>query len=290
MRDFSRFSEFSVGSVIGNAARVMRRKPLAFFGITLLASILSTIIRVALAPIWVTLFPWFISLFNIPAAAYILIAATGEFAVGIISIALGSSVFQGALTYAIFMLLQQGGVSMVEAFQRSTSRVPTIILASLIMSFAMGLIFNILFLLGIHLAISVRRALGTLIFIVAIIASVVLTSLLFVKWSAFAPACMVERTGAIASLWISSDLTKDYRCKIFGMFILVGIILVIFFAIAKFCSNNLIFGTGLLGYFFSVIVLTFPLTFLNVLPAVIYFRLRTVKENFTLESLADIFD
>ena len=92
-----------------------------------------------------------------------------------------------------------------------------------------------------------------------------------------------------AADWRSSDLTKDYRCKIFGIFILVWIIFVIFFAIAAF-FDDLIFGTKLLRNILFAIVLTPPLTFLNVLPSVIYFRLRVVKENLLPEDLAGIFD
>ena len=284
MSDFGGFSEFSVGSVIGNAWNVMWRKPLAFLGITVVSSILSTLMAAALAAIFDTLFSWF----NIPARAFIIIATVGKFAVEIISTGLGFAVFQGALTYAIFMLLQHGGVSMGEAFQRSASRVLAIFFATMIIGFAIILMFIVPAVMGTVPLPNEMPLLIILFNIISIIAAIVFGVKLLVKWSVFAPVCVIEKTGAIASLGRSSYLTEGYRGEIFGIFILVGLILVLFIVIAE--SSGLIFVSGLLRRIVVVIVSTLPLTFLNVLPAVIYFRLRIVKENFTLDSLADIFD
>ena len=284
MSDFGAFSEFSVGSVIGRAWTVMLRKPLAFLGITLLSSILSTLVAVVLAGILGAFF----SLFNMSSDAFIITGVIGGVA-GLISMVIVPAIFQGALTYAVFMLLLHGWTSVKDAFLRSASRVLTVILASLTMGLALGLSSLVPALAGAFLGFAFFGAFGMLMAIIGMIAAIVISIILIVKWSVFASACVVEKTGAMASLGRSSALTKGYRGKIFGVYILVGIMVVIFSAVAEF-FNGLIFGDGLLGNIFSAILSTPPLTFFNVLPAVIYFSLRVAKENLTPESLADIFD
>jgi hypothetical protein len=135
----------------------------------------------------------------------------------------------------------------------------------------------------------VSEGLGMIALAVGIIAGCVFMIIFGVKWSVFAPACVIERTGPLACLSRSSDLTGGYRAKIFGIFLLIGIVVFIISAVAQFLTNA-IFGTGLLVDFFSALVRTIPLTYFNVVPAVIYYGLRTVKENLTPASLADIFD
>ena len=281
MSDFDGFSEFTVGSVIGRAWTVMWRKPMAFFTITLLSTIISFIMGGMLTFILVKLFSWF----NMPPGVSFLTAGIG----GGFSFLIVSAIFQGALIYVIFMLLLHGQASIGEAFQRSTSRVLTIILASVIMGLAVGLIFFVPAILAAFLGAVVPGNFSALLVIVFTIAAMVFGVIFVIKWSVFAPACVIERTGATASLSRSSDLTEGFRGKIFAIFLLVGILVGIFNAIAGF-FNNKIFGAGILGSIFSAILSTPPLTFFSVLPAVIYFSLRVAKESLAPESLADIFD
>ena len=278
MSDFGGFSEFTVGSVIGRAWRVMWQKFHAFLGITLLSSGISVAVAALLGVAIGTL----LASFNIPGST--VVGASAVF----ISFLMVSAIFQGALTYAIFMLLLNGWASIGEAFKRSARRVLSLILGILIMIVALGLLLIVPIIIVAWASIASGVGGRGLVVIVTAIGFVFFIITL-IRWSVFAPACVIERAGPIASLGRSSKLTKGYGWKIFGIFVLMGIVMIIFSALTQFIANK-IFGAGILGNLFATIVGAIPMTYFNVLPAVIYYSLRVVKENLTPDSLADIFD
>ena len=303
MSNFSGFSEFSVGSVIRNAWKLVWRKPFAFFGITLVSLILSTVMAVALTDVLTTLLSWFIVSVDTS-----FLSDKIWFSALTFSMAIVHAFFEGTLTYAIFMLLLHGRASIADAFRRSAGRVPSIILASIIVAFVLLLlsfleIFGDVYpevLFDFITSSGVFGVLGIIMFPITFLIFLIargFSIILKVRWFVFAQVCTVERIGAMASLRRSSYLTKDYFAKIFGIYFFCLILVPIFFVIARFFIN-LIFGSGLLvvfepellGNIFSAIVATPPFIFVNAMSAVVYFNLRVVKENFTLESLADIFD
>jgi len=276
MNEFG-FSEFSVGSVIGRAWTVLWQKPLAFFGITLLSTILSAIVSVVIGALLLLLASF------VPIIAVVI----GGFAQGL-SVLLISALFQGALVYAIFMLLLYGTASVGEAFQRSANRVVDVILATIIISFVFVLIIGVPTIVGALLS-KASSGLGVFVIIIGVIIGIVFMVIFGIKWSVTAPACVIERTGPLESLNRSSELTEGYRGQIFGVFLLIGIVVIIFNSVAMYIASA-IFGAGLLGRGFATLLTTIPFTYINILPAVIYYSLRIRKENLTPESLADIFD
>jgi hypothetical protein len=189
--------------------------------------------------------------------------------------------FQGAITYAIFMLLLDVWTSAIDSFKNSASRIPRVFLSAVMIFFSITLISAIplivLLLLGPvfpGLSIVVAMVGALAVFIVMFY----ITSMCYV----FAPACIIENVSAIDSLKRSSELTKGYRLKIVGIILLMfGTSRIIGFII------GLIFGQGFLDFLFSTLVMTILFSYFCLLPAITYYNLRAVKEGFTLNSLYD---
>jgi hypothetical protein len=113
-------------------------------------------------------------------------------------------------------------------------------------------------------------------------------------WSVAVPALVEERRGVLGSMGRSRALTKGSRWRLFGLFLVAGIILFIPPSIVSFMATrlqgnpipsptsaaSLIAGviSGLAAMLFATIV------------ASAYVELRTVKEGATIEGLAAIFE
>jgi hypothetical protein len=118
--------------------------------------------------------------------------------------------------------------------------------------------------------------------------------ILALMWSVAVPALVEERGGVFGSMGRSRALTKGSRWRLFGLFLVAGIILLVPPALvsgmatrlqgASFPSPtspaSLLAGalSGLAAMLFATII------------AAAYVELRTVKEGATVESLAAIFD
>jgi uncharacterized membrane protein len=109
-----------------------------------------------------------------------------------------------------------------------------------------------------------------------------------------AQACVVERTGVIASLKRSAALTKGHRWQIFGIVLvlvvvnigvalLLGVLVAVLFAAA---TPGFLTISGLVGGVWQAFVAAFG----AVLGGVLYFRLRSVKEGFDIDQIASVFD
>jgi uncharacterized membrane protein len=101
------------------------------------------------------------------------------------------------------------------------------------------------------------------------------------------PACVIEKTGPIASLSRSAALTKGHRWKVFGLAILL--------AIASFVGNAVIsavasrvagaFGLALGGFLWRTVFGAYY----AIVIAVVYYELRASKEGLQIEQLAAVF-
>jgi uncharacterized membrane protein len=69
--------------------------------------------------------------------------------------------------------------------------------------------------------------LATLGITVGIILLIVPGIMLAIRWSVALPACVVENLGPLAAMRRSAELTKGHRWKIFGVFILILVIVLI---------------------------------------------------------------
>jgi hypothetical protein len=112
--------------------------------------------------------------------------------------------------------------------------------------------------------------------------------ILMVMWYVAVPVCVVERTGPIASLSRSRELTKGFRWKLFGLLLLVMII-------SGVGGNVLpIVGGALAGFWGQIAVQLvwqgLAQAFGSVLIVVTYYYLRVAKEGMDIERIAAVFD
>ena len=118
--------------------------------------------------------------------------------------------------------------------------------------------------------------------------------ILALMWSVSVPALVEERRGVVASMSRSRALTKGSRWRLFGLFLVAGIILFIPPAIIAGFATRLqgsaipspLSPAALLGS----LVGSLAAMLLATIVAAAYVELRTVKEGATVESLALIFD
>jgi uncharacterized membrane protein len=142
-------------------------------------------------------------------------------------------------------------------------------------------------------AISILVALGLAIgFMLLIVPGIILA----MRWAVAVPACVVENLGPISSLRRSAELTKGHRWKIFGMTVLILVLFIIALVIiGALVGTGVVVvpqgvGRGLLAAIVGVIVTGIVTAYCNVVAAMIYHDLRTVKEGVNTEEIAAVFD
>lgn len=122
--------------------------------------------------------------------------------------------------------------------------------------------------------------------------------MLFIRWSAAMPACVVEGLGPLASMKRSAQLTKGHRWKIFGIFVLISIGAAILFGIiasivyglvGTFSVAGLSRGLGL-GALLWLVVTAIYSAYNNIVSVMIYHDLRVAKEGVDTEQIASVFD
>jgi hypothetical protein len=122
--------------------------------------------------------------------------------------------------------------------------------------------------------------------------------MLFVRWSAALPACVVEGLGPLASMKRSAQLTKGHRWKIFGIFVLIsigaaivlGIIAgIVYGLVGTFSLAGVSRGLGL-GALLWLVVTAIYSAYNNVVSVMIYHDLRVAKEGVDTEQIASVFD
>jgi hypothetical protein len=292
MNDFEGFYEFTVGSVMSRTWSAMWSKPVAFIGITIISSIIATLGALAVAALVVLVYAgnmenfWVIVqmiylggdrglLVMMRVLVYVIPCAVVAYMIIVF-------MFQGAVTYAVFELFMRGRASVWEGFKRSIPRALSVFIGAFIAMLTFTVVCVVIpIILGYSL-----RWLGA---VVGIIIAAVGSVVLFNMWYIFAPACVVERLGPVASLSRSSDLTKGYRGKISGILMLFVIVAILINAIAEFIGDK-VFGGGTVATILVFVVRQLPMTYAGLIAPVIYYSLRVVKEGLAPENLADIFD
>jgi hypothetical protein len=147
---------------------------------------------------------------------------------------------------------------------------------------------------GVAIRVALLSAIG---FFFGFIALVVPAFVLYVMWWVAIPVAVIERGGAIDSLRRSTDLTKGYRWKIFGLMlaffvaaIAVGIVVV---AVGGVAVGLLSDSAVLIDRASTVAVWVWLALFMAaqaVLTAVSYYYLRVAKEGVGIEEIATVFD
>jgi len=113
-------------------------------------------------------------------------------------------------------------------------------------------------------------------------------------WSVAVPALVEERSGVFASLGRSRALTKGSRWRLFGLFLIAGILLYLPSGLISALAGGLQ-GTRLASPLSPAAILVgivsgLAAMLLATIVAAAYVELRTVKEGATAETLAAIFD
>jgi hypothetical protein len=111
--------------------------------------------------------------------------------------------------------------------------------------------------------------------------------ILLCMWWVAVPACVVEGLGPVESLSRSSDLTRGYRWKVFGLVLLLWLINGIG---SKMVEVVFALGGDLvssIGSFVSFVVWT---AFSNCVLVIAYHDLRVAKEGIDTEQIAAVFD
>jgi uncharacterized membrane protein len=250
--DWSGLSAFQVGSVLSVAWRTLFSAPGIFIGLTFVSNFVTAIVEIVGNMRTVN---------NIAT-----IVAPLSLLVNMIL----SLVIQGAVAYAVFQVIMGGRASLGESVSKSASKI-----------FA---------LIGLAILSGVGVSFASILLIIPGL-------ILLCMWYVAAPACVVERLGPVESLGRSRALTKGYRWQVFGVIALLSLLTWLMYFLFAFLTR------GLTRFFVSDITLQFLLTpivtglarlipnaFVNVASAVAYYRLRMVKENLTMENLADVFD
>jgi hypothetical protein len=115
--------------------------------------------------------------------------------------------------------------------------------------------------------------------------------IIFALWfSVIGPACVVERLGPFAALGRSRHLTKGYRGKVFGLFLIVWVAAVVVGGIEF--KILPILGAGSIGFFAGgrFVLQTLLGTFTATLFSVLYYELRMAREGVFSSRFASVFD
>jgi hypothetical protein len=112
--------------------------------------------------------------------------------------------------------------------------------------------------------------------------------ILYVMWSVALPVCVVEQQGPFASLSRSSELTKGYRWKIFGIVILISIVNQIIQKVVQLVLIAL--GGVYLSALGTFLWMALAGTFTAIAVAVIYHDLRVAKEGIDVDRIIAVFD
>jgi hypothetical protein len=111
------------------------------------------------------------------------------------------------------------------------------------------------------------------------------SAILLVVWAAVAPACVVEGLGPIGSLSRSAQLTKNYRWRIFGIMVLLGLL----YLPTAFVNEPGAVSQAFAGLFAFISFLIW-ITYCNCTVIMTYHDLRAAKEGVDTAPVAAVFD
>jgi len=114
---------------------------------------------------------------------------------------------------------------------------------------------------------------------------------IYAVFSVVAPAIVIERAG-FGGLGRSVSLTKEYRWPIVGAILLLILIMIVVELVAGFFIGivSTIFGSAILDIVLRATISTFGAGLGSILIALIYARLREIKEGVSVDQIAAVFD
>lgn len=164
----------------------------------------------------------------------------------------------GAITYGVFQQMRRRDASIGECLGRGLASLLPIIFVAIIQT--IGIMFGV---------------------VLCIVPGI----LLALRWAVCVPAAVEERQGAFDALSRSRYLTDGYRGEVFGILFVLGIlmygsVLVVNLAAARDATLALVLS-GLSSIFTTGLSATAT--------AVMYYRLRSVKESIDVDQIASVF-
>jgi hypothetical protein len=175
---------------------------------------------------------------------------------GLISI-LASYITTGAITFGVFQQLRGNDASIAECLSRGLSLLLPVFGLALVQSLAIGL---------------------------GLMACIVPGLLLAVRWAVSIPAAVTEGTGGSASIERSTFLTDGLRWDVFGVLFVLGVIQIGSVALLRLVAGNPILFLILTGLK-DLLVVGISATG----SAVMYYRLRGIKESVDVDQISSVF-
>jgi hypothetical protein len=170
-----------------------------------------------------------------------------------------SQVATGGITYGVYQQMRGGSISLVDCLRVGLSRFFPVVGVAIVTFVAIVIGFALCFVPGIIVATMLAVAV---------------------------PVTVEERPGLINAMRRSAHLTEDFRWHVFGVMFVLGIIQQVLsrIAIAVAGGNNLsslLMATSLVGVLTTGLVATGA--------AVMYYRLRSVKESVDVDQISSVF-
>jgi uncharacterized membrane protein len=139
-------------------------------------------------------------------------------------------------------------------------------------------------------------------FIIAFVLLIVPAIILMMMWFVAAPACVVEHAGVLPSLSRSRALTKGYRWRIFGLYLLFFLFAIAIAVISAVTTGTTLFPASqeaaiaaaanrtVAQLAASIIATMISAVLIGTLVAAVYYELRQLKDGVGPEALATVFD
>lgn len=125
--------------------------------------------------------------------------------------------------------------------------------------------------------------------IISIIPTILAALYVFAMWSVVTPAIVVEKAG-LGGLGRSLDLTRDYRWACVGALVIMFLCLTLISIVLGLGQLLLqAIGGEIFAMIFSVVFNGVTMAFYGIFTALMYARLREIKEGASVENLADVF-
>ena len=276
-------ADFSVGVVLSRSFSTLLKHPFVFMGLATLSQL-----------------PGLVMMFILPVEIALIVNFGLSFILWLI--------IQGAIAYGVYEVLRGNAALLGQSLSLGLTRIVPLALGALSFTAAMALVI----LLGVavlFILMLVGAAAGEEGALISAVIGVIVVGLpvplimawLLCVWYVFVPACVVERLGPIKSLNRSAELTKGCRWKIVALYLLffsimgglgfIGFMLVGVLSVLLAWFSPALFAFLIAFQPIIQVIISAPMVALaQVMIAVTYYELRSVKEGVSVDSLANVFD
>lgn len=196
---------------------------------------------------------------------------------------------QGAICFTVYKILRGESVDFFDSLARGLKRFPTMLVIILLL----GLVVIGFFAAAGGVFMAVVAIDNILLTVLAVVGMLFAGVVLALSLSMTMPVCVVERAGPVESLKRSRELTKGNLARIFVVTLVFSMLAGAINTVGT--VGFLVAGTqsGVVSTLMNLIItviMDIPLALCVVCLPVMYYQLRSVKENFNIFEAADVFD